>query len=140
ADAHGRRLASARVLVDHATGHRPTGELDEELSGPVESEANGLRVASALEAVRAFGVQAVTPGAATDAGRVEVGTFEENASGRLGDLGILAAHHAAEHERAFGIGDHQVVGGEYALLAIEGDEALSLPGGADADPRGANAV
>src|SRR5690606_350601 len=79
ADAHGLRLASARVLVDHATGHRPTGELDEELRGPVEGEANGLRVASALEAVRGFGVQAVTPGAATDAGRVEVGTFEENA-------------------------------------------------------------
>src|SRR5690606_41194174 len=95
---------------------------------------------SALEAVRGFGVQAVTPGAATDAGRVEVGTCEETASGRLGNLGLLAAHHAREHERAFGIGDHQVVGGEDALLAVEGDEALALPGGADAAPRAAHAV
>src|SRR5690606_39752755 len=30
--------------------------------------------------------------------------------------------------------------GEDALLAVEGDEALALPGGADADPRAANAV
>ena len=53
----------------------------------------------------------------------------------LADLGLLAAHDPGERDRAVGVGDHEVVGDERALDAVERRQPLAGPGAADDDLR-----
>ena len=70
--------------------------------------------------------------------RVEVRGLDDDVGGAgvgvvVGDLGVGAAHDAREADRAAVVGDHQVLGVERALDAVEGGELLALLGPAHAD-------
>ena len=43
----------------------------------------------------------------------------------VADLGLLAAHDPGERDRALGVGDHQVVGHELAVDAVERAQPLA---------------
>ena len=66
--------------------------------------------------------------------RLEVRRLEHHRRRRVGDLGVLAAHHAGETDRPLGVGDHEVVGSELAACAVERDELLPGARAADDDP------
>ncbi len=57
--------------------------------------------------------------------RLEVRGLEQHRRRRLADLGLLAAHDPGERDRALGVGDHQVVGDELAVDAVERAQPLA---------------
>ena len=64
---------------------------------------------------------------------VPVRRLDQHARRGRGHLGGLAAHHAAEADDPGVVGDHQVLGRERAVDAVEGGQPLALAGAADAD-------
>ena len=60
--------------------------------------------------------------------RVPVGRLDDDGRRRVGHLGGLAAHHAAEPDHAGVVGDHEVLGGQLPVGAVEGGQPLALVG------------
>ena len=81
-----------------------------------------VRVGAAFVAERGVGLQAMVLSRLTDAGGVEVGAFEEDVGGLLGDARLESSEHAGDAHGLFGIADHQVASVELALYAVQGDE------------------
>ena len=72
-----------------------------------------------LEAVAGIARQIQPPCGAADARRQKVCGFEQDILRRGGDAGFLAAHHAADADHAFLVGDDQILRSESVSLAIE---------------------
>ena len=66
----------------------------------------------------------VARGAANRAG-VEPGGLEQHVVRTARDLRLLATHHAGQRHRTLPVGDHQVVGRECAVDAVEGAQCLA---------------
>jgi hypothetical protein len=64
---------------------------------------------------------------------LEVGDFQEDVGGGLGDAGVESAHDASDGEGFVLVSDDEVVRLEGAGLAIERDEGLALGGVAHDD-------
>ncbi len=124
-------------LLAHPLGPR---ELAGQRGGAGEDPRGVAPVDAALEAVARLGVQAVAPRGAPHAARVEVRALEQDARGGLGDLAVAAAHDPRERDGAGAVADDQVVGGQGAGDAVEGDELLALGGAAHDDSAAADAV
>ncbi len=84
-----------------------------------------------LEARRSLGAQAELARGAEDVGPVPVGDLEQDAGGRVGDLGDLAAHNPGDPGRAVAIADQHRLLIERALDLVEGRHLLAGAGGAD---------
>ena len=56
----------------------------------------------------------------------EARALEQHARGRVGDLGVEAAHHAGERDAAIAVADHEVVLDERALDVVERRELLAV--------------
>src|SRR5690606_21922606 len=104
-------------------------EVDEAVQGLVE----GVRIDVAFVAVGGVGGDAELARGAADAAAFEDGDFEDEVGGVGGDAGVLAADDAGDDERFFGVGDDEVLRGERALLAVEGEEFFAVAGGAHDD-------
>ena len=106
---------------------------EDEAGGGVGCAKGLLGVDTTLEAVGGVGVDAEAAGGAADAGGLEVGDFEEDVCGGVGDAGFFATHDAGDGEGFGLIGDDEVVREEGAVLAVEGDEGFAFGGVADDD-------
>ena len=122
-----RRVGGARrrVHVDDAPGHRPAAEVGDELRRPVERGHDPLDVGAALEPVGGLGGEAEGPRGAADRARLEAGALEQDGRGPIRHLGIGAAHHPAHRDRPRGVTDHQHVGCQGPVAAVERGEALA---------------
>ena len=120
--AHGTPLA--RIDVDHAPRDDAAGQLGHEPCRARRRVDQSLDVGAALEAIGGIGLQAERARGPPRRARIEVRALEEHARGGLGDLAVLAAHHAREPDRALGIGDHAHRGVERAPLPVQRGERL----------------
>ena len=82
-------------------------------------------VAAAFEADRRLGLEAQPLARAPDRRRVEIRALEHDVARRGADLGVVAAHHAADGARPIAVGDDEHVGLERAVDAIERADALA---------------
>ncbi len=117
------------------------GDQHQQVDGALRGGAGGLRVDAALEALGRLGGQLVPLGTAGDGDRVEVRRLDDHlggarTGGRVEDLGGGAAHDAGQADRAAVVADQQVLGGQRALDAVEGGQALARLGPADRDRAG----
>jgi hypothetical protein len=126
-------LGQSLVHVDVA-GPARGRRLDEQLGRQARGGLREVRVDALLPAVRALGAQAQALGGAEDPGRLEVRSLQQDLGRGLADLGRLAAHDPGQGDGAVGVGDHQVVGLELPLDAIEGADRLARLGPPDDDP------
>ena len=124
-EAHARGLAPAWIGVDDPARDRAAGQLGDERGRAGRRRRQPLDVGAALEAVRGGGSQRERARRAPDRGRVEPGALQQDAGRAVGHLGVGAAHHAGEPDRALGIGDEQHRLVERPLLPVERGEALA---------------
>ena len=108
----------------------------EQLHGQVEGLVAALGVDGLFVPGGGLGAVVVPQGGAADTGGLEVGHLQNDLA-RLGQDGVLgAAHDACQTYRACVVGDHQIVGAQGQLLAVEELERLILLGAADDDVAG----
>ena len=132
------RLGARRVLtasLDDPGRHLAPGELGDEPCGPIRCAGDAVAVHAALEAVGGLAVQAVPTRAAPHGGRVEVRALDQHVAGRVADLAVVAAHHPRDRDRPLVVGDDEIARIEGAILAIQGDDVLTLAGAAHHDAR-----
>ncbi|MCY1006056.1 hypothetical protein OV079_10885 [Nannocystis pusilla] len=91
-------------------------------------------VDAALEAVARVGGVAVATGGRADPRRREPGRLEQQVVRARVHHRLRAAHHAGEGLRRAGVGDHQVVGRQQLLRAVERGHRLVALGPADHHP------
>jgi hypothetical protein len=65
---------------------------------------------------------------AANGGRIEIGALQKNIDRIGANFGIFAAHDAGQGDGALSIADGQITTIENALLAVQGDEFLTLAG------------
>jgi hypothetical protein len=108
--------------------------LDEKLRAEARRVVGEVRVDALLPAVGALRAK-VEPGrAAEDPDRLEVRGLEQHRGRLLGDLAVLAAHDRPDRDGAVGVGDHQLVRRQLALLPVESADPLAGTGVAHYDP------
>ena len=76
--------------------------------------------------MRSLGVQRVPAGGPADSAGLEHGALQQNLRSCFRYFAGSAAHHAGQRDRLLCIGDDQVVGGQLALLAVEGGHRLAF--------------
>ena len=113
-----RPLGQAVVHVGVGDPRRAR-QLEQQLGREVGGRLGEVRVDALLPAVRALGAEAQPLRGEVDAVRLEVRGLEQDGRRLVADLGLLAAHDPGERDRALGVGDHQVVGRELAVDAVE---------------------
>ena len=69
----------------------------------------------------------------SDADRIEIGAFNQYPRGTVLDFRVQSAHHAADGHRLLAVTDHEHVGGQGPLLAVQGGEFFTIRGRADND-------
>ena len=69
--------------------------------------------------MRSVGVHAVTLGHAANGRRIEPCRLDQHVLRPLGDHRVEAAHDARQRNRLLRVGDHQIVGRELAIDAVE---------------------
>jgi len=80
---------------------------------------------AALETVARVGVHRVTLRHAADRHRIEERTLEQDTLGGIGDARVVAAHDAGHADHTLVVGDHEIVGAEFAIDLVESDELLA---------------
>ena len=120
-------LRRCRDRATHFALARPARarELDEELRCVGRSRARELGVDALLPARLALGAHAVALTAAQHRQRLEVRRLQQDPRRLAADLGVRAAHDAADRDRPLRIRDHEVVGVELAGRAVERLERLA---------------
>ena len=104
-----------------------------------QRHGHGQRLVAALGVDGLFiaggglGAVVVPQGGAADALGVEVGHLQNNAAGLRQDGVLGAAHDAGQTYRARVVGDHQIVGAQGQLLAVQQQQLFPLGGTADDD-------
>ena len=108
-----------RIGIDDAGDDLATGQLHDQISGPLRSVVQHVDIGPALEPIRSIGRKAHQLRRSADRGRCKVGRLDQDIGRALTDLGVLATHDACNAERLRAIGDEQRVGRECSLLAIQ---------------------
>ena len=129
-----RRGVATRVAVDRRAG-RLRAQLPQQGTGPGHRHRRESRIDAALEPRAGLGFQAQRLAGAAHRRRIEGGAFEHHRPRRGGHFGVGSAHHAGDGDRRPGVGDHQHVGCERALLAVQRPDLLAGGGHAHADGR-----
>ena len=93
-----------------------------------------------LEAQGGLAAQLQLRRGAADGAGVEVGDLEEDRLRRLRDLAVAAAHDARDRNRTLAVADHEHVGVEVALDAVQRGQGLAGAGAAGADLGAADEV
>ena len=101
------RRRAARL--DASARDRTAGQLGEQARGAIGGARDAVRIDAALEAIRRLAAQAEALRGAAHAGRRELRALDQDVARGRADLGLGAAHHAGDRDRALGVGDHQVV-------------------------------
>ena len=101
-----------RQLAAHLGLTRPARarQLDQELRRVGGRRPGELRVDALLPARLTLGAHALALAAAQNGQRLEVGRLEHDARRCVRDLGVAAAHDAADRDRLLGVRDHEVIG------------------------------
>ena len=121
-----RRGRSSGCSAPSERARAAAGQLDQQLAGALQRQARQLRVDATLEAVRGIGVQAQLARAPADRGRREMCAFQEHVARGVGDAGGQPAHDAGHGQRRRLVGDHQELGGQLDLAAVEQGQFLAL--------------
>ncbi len=129
---HHSGIDPARVGVDLGR-HLGTGDLDQQLGHPVGGDVAVVGVHAPLEPGRRFGAEVEALGGEEHLGGVPVGRLHQDRGGAVVHLGIGAPHHPGQRHRAGGVAHHDVVGFQFPLDVVEGDDPTVLPGTADDD-------
>src|SRR6185312_1872605 len=88
---------------------------EKDLADESRSDGRGVKVGSALEAMRGVSMDEVAFGGATNAEGVEPGGFNEDIFGFGGDARIPSSHDSGKSEGLLFVGDHEVFGIEDAV-------------------------
>ena len=118
--------------LDCCSGAGEADDLDE----PRRRRGDRLRIGSPFEPGRRLASKVEALGRAGDAHRRPVRDLEEQVGRGVGDLAGEPAHHGGDADgRVAAVGDHAIasLGAEHAFDTVEGGEAFSLGGPADAD-------
>lgn len=75
---------------------------------------------------------------AADRRAAEIGAFEDDGGGFVGDFRVLAAHDARQCDRLFAVGDAEHIGRQLADVPVERGDSLALGRSADDDGLGGN--
>ncbi len=125
AQGDGARRQRSGIDVEGGCGDRAAGDLRDDLRRPIEGRKDSLRIGPALEAVRGVGPQSERPCGAPHLDRIEPGALEEDVPGRAGDLAGLPPHHPRHRHRPGRVGDHQHLGGQGTLDAVQREQPLA---------------
>ncbi len=115
---HGARPRRG-IAVDHRPGGPAGANLLEQRRRARDAGRRRLDVAAALEPDRRFGLEAETLARAPDGGWMEAGALQHHPRRRPVDLRVAAPHHAGHRGRAPAVGNHEHVGIERAVDAVE---------------------
>ncbi len=131
-DPRGRRQGLAGV--EHTLGQSPAGQFQDELRCPDTGGFHTLRVHPALEPIARIAGQFEGAAGRADVQGFKPGGFQQDVGGRGCDLAFQPAHDARDGLRPDGVGDHQHVGLEPVLGAVNGREKLARLGATNDDP------
>ena len=126
-----RRRPGRRADHCHAGLGRAAAVRRQQLDDPVGRGLGDRRVDATLVALAGLGGDLVATAGAEHRDRVPRRHLDEHARRGRRHLGLLAAHHAAQADRARVVGDHEVLAGQRAVHAVERREVLSLCGPPD---------
>ena len=108
-------------------------QLAEQLHGHGQGLVAALGVDGLFIAGGGFGAVVVPQSGAADALGVEVGHLQNDTAGLRQDRVLGAAHDACQTHGARVVGDHQIVGAQGQLLAVQQQKLFALGGAADDD-------
>ncbi len=133
---HARALRLLRFrLGQHRRARAAARDLGQQPGRALERAFLAARIHAALEALRGVGDHSVTAGAPGDRIRCEERHLEEHVGRVRGDAALLAPHHAREADRRGRIRDHQRVGIDRDLPAVEQPEPFARAREAHVDAR-----
>ena len=112
------------------------GQLLQQLHGALGGRGGHLRVHPALEALGGLRGQPVPASGAGDRDLLEVRRLDQHVPGLPGDLGLGSAHDPGQADGLVGVGDHQVLRVQLAVLPVEGLQGLPGAGPADVEGSG----
>ena len=121
-----------RPSVAPAAHHRGAGQLLQERHSLVGGGQGDLAGQPLLKAAAGLAAQADAAGGTAHRLRGEDGRLQPDIRRRLADGLLQTTHHTGQGDRAIGMGDHQGVFAQGALLTIEGDEPFAGPAGPQA--------
>ena len=124
-DAHG--LLRTRVDVGPIPVDLAAGKLGDQRRGAARACQRQLRRQRSLEARGRLGAQAKRARRLPDAGAAERGRLEEDVRRRLGHRRLFSADHAREGDRPLRVGDHEHVGRQVTLDAVQPKQPLLVP-------------
>ena len=130
---HDRTLRQRSLDVDVACQAR-AGERDDQLARVDRGLLGRVGVDALLEARRRLAAEPEAPGGAQHGEGFEVRRLEQQVGRLVAHLAVLAAHDPGDRDRPARVGDDEIRRSELPLVAVEGDDLLSLGGAADDDP------
>ena len=119
--------------IHDAVHHLAGAQQLHQLAGPLHGLHGVHRVQALFVPGGGLGAHVQSHGGAADGGAVEVGGLKQDLCGVADDLAVGAAHDAGHAHGLVLVADAQHVGGQLALVAVQGLDGLALPGGADHD-------
>ena len=109
------------------------GDLLDEQGRAFEGVDDVVGVGAPLETEAGVGAELVASGRLADGDGVEPRALDEHAFGGVGDSALYTTKDAGDAERLIGVANHEVVGAEFPLLAVEGHEWRTFGAIADDD-------
>ena len=128
-------LRPPSIHVDEFAAELSARGFEDQLRRAVRGEFRHIPVDAAFITVARVARDAELAARCADVRREENRALQQHISRRLGHAGELAAHHAGERHRLFGVGDHEVARFERQGLAVErGDRLPGLCAAGDDAP------
>ncbi len=132
------RFAGSRGnFLDHdireGTFRGAAGLLQHEPRDEIVRQRRGVEVGAALKAMARIGMQAVPPRTGANRRGLKPGCLDQDVLRHLGHARVPPAHHAGQRECLALIGDHEVVGSQRVLAAVQQAQLLRGVRAADDD-------
>jgi len=128
-------IARGWIHIGEPFGDGAARQRPHELRGAPQGCGREFWVDTPAETLRRLAGNLERRRCAADADVVEIRCLKQHMARGVRDLALQAAHDARDADRPAAIGDHQHVGAERMVRAVERGHALALGGAADDDSR-----
>src|SRR6266404_383070 len=131
----GARLLRLGPEVDGRLTHFAPGDRADQVDGASQRVGHGEHIEPSLETIARLARQAEGAPSAPNASRLEVGGFEHNVRGAVGNFGLGTAHDAGHDRGPLGVADDGHLSRQPSAHSVQGDDLFPWLGSAHDDGR-----